>query len=151
MFFKRSSAINFLSEEEKKDVNLAIQKAEKRTSGEVRVFIERKCRYVDPLDRAVEIFHELEMEKTIHRNGVLVYVACKDRQMAVCGDQGIHEKVGDKYWTKIVTEMLGYFKDGNIAKGLDLGIGYLGSALAEHFPYYDEDQNELSDDIMFGD
>lgn len=151
MLFKRSSAINFLSEEEKKEINIAIQKAEKTTSGEVRVFIESKCRYVDPFDRAVEIFHELKMEKTIHRNGVLIYVAFKDRQMAVCGDKGIHEKVGDEYWTKTVNEMLNCFKGGNIYRGLELGIGYLGSALAEHFPYYDEDQNELSDDIVFGD
>ncbi|MEI9808010.1 MAG: TPM domain-containing protein [Bacteroidota bacterium] len=151
MFFKRSAAINFLSDEEKKEIVLAIQKAEKKTSGEIRVFIEKKCRYVDPLDRAVEIFYQLKMSETIHHNSVLIYVAYKDRQMAVYGDKGIHEKVGNEYWTKTVKEILGCFKEGNIFRGLETGIAYLGGALVEHFPYHNEDKNELTDDIVFGD
>lgn len=151
MLFKKSAAVDFLSAGEKKEIVLAIQKAEKKTSGEIRVFIEKKCRYVDPLDRALEIFYKLEMDETIHHNGVLLYVAYKDRQMAVYGDKGIHEKVGDEYWAKTVGEILGYFKDGNIFLGLEKGIGYLGSALVAHFPYHNEDKNELTDDIVFGD
>jgi uncharacterized membrane protein len=151
LLFRKSESVNFLSAEEKKAILLTIQNAEKKTSGEIRVFIEKRCRYVDPLDRAVELFNKLEMAKTADRNGVLIYVAYKDRQMAVCGDKGIHEKVGNEYWTKTVNEILCYFKEGNIFKGLQQGIEHLGSALVEHFPYNSEDKNELTDDIVFGD
>ena len=151
MFFKKSKAVNFLSAGEKKALVFAIQNAEKKTSGEIRVFIERKCSYVDPLDRAAELFYNLKMEQTLHRNGVLIYVAYKDRQMAVCGDTGIHEKVGNEYWSKTVEGILNFFKEGNIFFGLQHGIEYLGSALVKHFPYHNEDKNELTDDIVFGD
>ena len=151
MFFKKSATVNFLSAEEKAAIVLAIQQAEKKTSGEIRVFIEKKCKYVDALDRARELFAGLEMHKTIHRNGVLIYVAYKDRQLAVFGDEGIHAKVGDEYWQNTVSGILGYFKAGNIYQGLKEGISFLGDALIKHFPYHNEDKNELTDDIVFGD
>jgi uncharacterized membrane protein len=74
-----------------------IRNAEQQTSGEVRIFVESRCRYVDPLDRAKEIFFQLGMDKTNQRNGTLLYVAVKDHQAAVFGDEGIHQKVGQKY------------------------------------------------------
>src|SRR5690348_5587175 len=88
----------FFSEEENKQLVDAIQKAEQQTSGEVRVYVESKCKYVDALDRAQEIFVSLKMHETELRNATLVYVAVKDRQAAVFGDEGIHQKVGGQYW-----------------------------------------------------
>ena len=97
----------------------AIRQAEKRTSGEVRVFVESKCSWVDAIDRAAEIFFTLEMEKTEQRNAVLIYVAIKDHQLAVFGDEGIHQKVGSDYWNKVVSEMLlAVSIKNNYAKGI---------------------------------
>lgn len=93
-FFKKK---DFFREEEKKQIVDAIRNAERRTSGEVRVFVESRCRYVDPLDRAAEIFFNLKMSETDDRNAVLLYIAMKDRQLAVFGDEGIHKKVGTDY------------------------------------------------------
>jgi len=76
----------------------AIGQAERQTSGEIRVFVESRCRFVNPLDRAAEVFTGLKMDQTAQRNAVLVYVALKDRQLALYGDKGIHEKVGDAFW-----------------------------------------------------
>ena len=84
----------FFTPEEKQQLVEAINQAEQRTSGEVRVFIESKCRFVDALDRAQEIFFKLKMQETEQRNATLIYVAVKDRQAAVYGDEGIHVKVG---------------------------------------------------------
>src|SRR5476651_1937450 len=94
--FKRKP-VTYFSEEEKQLVTKAIQNAEHRTSGEVRVFVESHCRFIDPVRRAHEIFHQLKMYGTEQRNGVLVYVAMKDKQLAVYGDEGIHTKVGDAF------------------------------------------------------
>ena len=141
----------FLTEEEKEQIVEAIKKAETETSGEIRLFIESKCRYVDPVDRAREIFGILEMQKTEQRNGTLIYVAVKHRQAAVFGDDGIHQKVGEKYWKDLITKMLLHFREERLAEGICNAISDLGHALKFYFPYdKDTDKNELPDDIVFG-
>lgn len=141
----------FFSAEEKQQLIAAIQKAEQRTSGEVRLFIESKCRFMDPVDRAKEIFGQLEMERTELRNATLVYVAVDDKQTAVFGDAGIHEKVGEDYWQKVVSSMITEFRQEKLADGICTAIGKLGEALTHYFPYdKDTDKNELPDDIVFG-
>ena len=101
-FFKRK---DFFSEEEKLQIIEAVRNAEKRTSGEVRVFVESRCSYMDAIDRAIEIFSELKMTQTADRNAVLVYVAMKDHQLAIFGDEGIHSKLGNEYWSAEVKKM----------------------------------------------
>ncbi|MFL9485334.1 TPM domain-containing protein [Chitinophagaceae bacterium LWZ2-11] len=148
--FKRK-AENLFSEQEKESIVKAIQAAERTTSGEVRVYIESKCSFVNPLDRAVEIFGKLNMQTTRQRNAVLLYVAMKDRQLAVFGDEGIHQKVGDVFWNKAVTEMLSHFNKNNYAEGIAGIVKQIGEALQHHFPYETKgDVNELPDDIVFG-
>jgi uncharacterized membrane protein len=142
---------DFFTEAEKKGIIEAISNSERRTSGEVRVFVESRCRYVDAIDRAAEIFFQLKMEKTDDRNAVLVYVAIKDRQLAVFGDEGIHEKVGDEYWNKEVKKMISIFNKENYAEGICKCVTDIGETLHYHFPYNkDTDKNELPDDIIFG-
>ena len=142
---------DFFTPEEKRRMLDAIQAAEQRTSGEVQVFVESKCRFVDPLDRAKEIFFNLSMDKTKDRNGSLVYVAVKDRQAAVFGDEGIHQKVGQKYWDEEVNKMLLCFRQEKLADGIIQCVSDIGEALHQHFPYdRGADKNELPDDIVFG-
>ena len=151
MRFPWQKKADFFSEQEKQQLVAAIQQAEQQTSGEVRIFIESKCRYVDALDRAKEIFFSLGMEKTEQRNATLIYVAVKDRQAAVFGDQGIHEKVGSAYWADTVRNMLALFRKEQLAEGICQAIHDLGQALTTYFPYNkDTDKNELPDDIVFG-
>ena len=142
---------DFFSKEDNEMIVQAIRDAERQTSGEVRVFVESKCRFVDPLDRALEIFAELKMENTEQRNAVIVYVAIKDRQLAVYGDIGIHQKTGNDYWKAAVNNMVSHFNKENYADGLANCVTMIGKALQEHFPYYkDLDKNELPDEIIFG-
>ena len=142
---------DFFSKEENEKIVQSIRDAEKCTSGEVRVFVESKCKFLDPLDRALEIFAELKMENTEDRNAVLVYVALKDRQLAVYADKGIHEKVGDQFWQQVVTTILSHFNKENYADGISQCIKEVGGALQQNFPYNkDTDKNELPDEIIFG-
>jgi uncharacterized membrane protein len=141
----------FFSDEEKQLIVEAVQNAEQRTSGEIRVFVEHRCRYVNAIDRAIEIFENLQMHQTQLRNAVLVYVAIKDRQLAVFGDEGIHKKVGNEYWAAEVVKMIHAFNRENIAQGIAQCVKNIGEALCTHFPYdKDTDKNELPDDIVFG-
>src|SRR5690625_591439 len=99
-------------DEQNEQIVSAIRDAEKMTSGEVRVYIELKCKYVEALDRAQELFYQLKMDETKERNGVIVYVAMNDRQLAIIGDEGIHKKVGDDFWQEQLKEMRLHFKEG---------------------------------------
>ena len=141
----------FFTDEEKQNIVDAVRNAEQRTSGEVRVFVESHCRYVNAIDRAVEILENLQMQNTERRNATLVYVAIKDRQLAVFGDEGIHQKVGNEYWANEVMKMINAFNRDNIAEGIRQCVLNIGEALALHFPYdRNTDKNELPDDIVFG-
>lgn len=147
LFRKKS----FFSPAEQQSIVEAVQQAEQRTSGEVRIFIESRCRYMDALDRAVEIFRELKMDQTQDRNAVLLYIAVKDRQLAVFGDDGIHQKVGNDYWAREVAAMIRDFNHEDMAGGIRKCIYDIGEALHTHFPYDRAiDKNELPDDIVFG-
>ena len=130
----------------------SIKEAESKTSGEVRVFIEHYCNYVDPLDRAKEIFANLAMENTVARNAIIVYVALTDRQFALFGDTAIYEKAGGaEFWRAAAAKLTGHLRKNEITEGLCNCIHELGSALATHFPYDPAiKKNELPDEIVFG-
>jgi uncharacterized membrane protein len=141
----------YFNKDQQAQLVAAICAAEQRTSGEVRVYIERHCRYLDAIDRAQELFLELGMDRTEERNATLLYLATKDRQAAVYGDEGIHRKVGQQYWQDTVAGMLEEFRHEHLVAGICLGIGRLGEALHHYFPYdHATDRNELPDDIVFG-
>jgi len=147
----KSHADKLLSASDKQLLVQAIQTAEKTTSGEIRVFVESHLNKVDALTRAQQIFIKNKMHQTEQRNGVLLYVALEDKKLAVFGDQGIHEKVGDAYWNQQVQIMLSHFKSENYVSGLTEVILAIGEALTSHFPYdRSNDVNELSDEIMVG-
>jgi len=146
-FFKK----DFFTEEEKLQIIDAVRNAERMTSGEVRVFVENRCSYMDAIDRAKEIFTELKMYETKDRNAVLVYVALKDKQLAVYGDEGIHSKLGYEYWNTEVKKMIDNFNKENYTEGIKQVVEDIGEALTQLFPYNnDTDKNELPDDIVFG-
>ena len=139
----------FSKEEEERMVE-AIRSAEKQTSGEVRLYVESHCKMVDPLDRAKELFVQLEMMKTKDRNAVLLYFAMKDRQMAILGDEGIHQRLGQEFWNNEIKTIVADFKQHQIVDGICHMIGDVGAALKSNFPYTSDDKNELSDGIVFG-
>jgi len=141
----------FFTAAEKEAILTAIKVAEQRTSGEVRLFVESKCHFVNALDRAAEVFAQLKMNQTEARNATLVYIAVDDRQVAIFGDEGIHQKVGQQYWEDEIKKMLLYFQKAHLVDGIVQCIHDIGDALHYYFPYdRDTDKNELPDDIVFG-
>lgn len=143
-------ASHFLTKDEQKEVIAAIMRAEKETSGEVRVHIETKCNG-DPKVRALRAFHKLGMARTAARNGVLVYVACESHSFAVLGDKGINDVVPDGFWKDVVALMGEHFRNEDYPGGLIAGIDLIGEKLKAFFPYQQDDVNELPDDISFED
>lgn len=145
----------FLSAEEQVRLGEAIAAAEKRTSGEIRLHLERDvpkrgAAKDDPYLRAREVFAKLGMHQTAERNGVLVYLATRSRKFAVLGDEQLHQRVGEAFWGDIRDLMAGHFKEDRFVEGLAEGIALIGERLRDHFPHRgDDDVNELSDEISY--
>jgi uncharacterized membrane protein len=143
------TANSFLTKEEQQVIVSAIEQAEKDSSGEIRLHIESNCTE-DILDRAAYLFAKLKMHKTELRNGVLIYLAIKDKKFAILGDVGINSKVPAGFWDEIKDKMTTCFKENRYVDGLTEGIRLTGEKLKTFFPLQPGDINELSNDISFG-
>lgn len=141
-----------LDDDSQHRVVACIKEAESKTTGEVRVFIEHHCEYMDSMHRAQELFVNLAMDKTHARNAVIIYIALKDRQFALFGDKEIYEKAGGpQFWEKAAEMLKGHLRRNQITDGLCNCIHELGNALATHFPHDPSvPKNELPDEIVFG-
>ncbi len=144
-----SKVEDFLTAEQEQQLVAAIRRAEKTTSGEIRIHIEKHTE-LDVLERAAEVFHWLKMDTTIQRNGVLIYVAVEDHRFAIYGDQGINEVVASDFWKSTRDSIINKFKEGDFTQGLVDGILLAGEQLQKHFPWDHSDTNELSDEISKG-
>lgn len=142
-------AKDFFSSEEQKRILDTIAEAERNTSGEIQVHLENRCKE-EVLDRAAEVFAILNMHKTVQRNGVLFYLAIRDKKFAILGDMGINEKVPDDFWNNIKDHLQRLFSEGRFTEGLCDGIRMAGEQLSLHFPFHKDDINELPDDLSFG-
>jgi uncharacterized membrane protein len=146
-------ARRFLDETDFAAIHRAIVAAEARTSAEIRVHLERRLPRrlfrgrPGPLDRARQVFRRLGMHRTAERHGVLIYLTVDDRTLAVVGDAGIHEKVGDRHWEGVRDGMLERLRAGAPRAALVGAIEAVGRELAAHFPRRPGDVNELSDEV----
>ena len=141
-----SKVEGFLSAEEEQDIIDAIKNAEKNTSGEIRVHIEKTSK-TDAYKRAMEVFHYLKMDETKLQNAVLIYVAIADKTFAIYGDKGINEVVSENFWNTTRDVIQQHFKSGNFKQGLVEGINEAGIQLKTYFPWLQDDTNELSVEI----
>ena len=144
-----SNIEEFLTKEEEQEIVDAIHVAEKNTSGEIRVHIE-KVTSIDAYDRAMEVFHLLKMDETELKNGVLIYLAIDDKTFVICGDKGINDVVPADFWDTTKDIMATQFKSGNFKKGIVDGILSAGEQLKKNFPWSENDTNELSNEISKG-
>ncbi len=139
----------FLSKDQEQSIINAIKLAEKNTSGEIRVHIEKNANK-PPFERAKEVFKFLKMDQTHLKNGVLFYLAIESKHFAIIGDEGIHKLVPEKFWKTIKNKVISNFAEKHYAKGLEEGILEVGNQLKTFFPYEKEDINELPDEISKG-
>jgi len=142
--------MSLFSDLEQDKIALAISAAEKATSGEIRIAIDKYCEG-DAFEKAIEYFGKLDMDKTALRNGVLIYLAHADHKFAIIGDRGINKVVPENFWETTKVAMAAHFAKGNLADGLIAGVVLAGEKLALYFPYQQGDINELPNDIAYMD
>jgi uncharacterized membrane protein len=138
----------FLSKLEHDQIVAAIRAAESKTSGEIRVYIQRGKLNTNPLISAQKKFHRLRMHKTSDRNAVLIFITPRTHKFAVVGDEGIHEKCGEEFWQRVVDGMRGHFQNEKFSRAIVEGIEEVGKLLSTHFPRTPDSSNELPDEIV---
>jgi uncharacterized membrane protein len=141
---------SFLRQVEHDRIVQAIKKAEAKTSGQIRVFLQRGKFEEDALERAQKKFLQLGMEKTAERNGVLILVAPRMQKFAVVGDEGVHEKCGEEFWQALVARMRQHFLREDFTEALLEAIHATGALLAKYFPRTGPATNELPDEVVEG-
>jgi uncharacterized membrane protein len=140
----------FLSKLDHDRIIEAIRGAESKTSGEIRVYIQRGKFETDPVMLAQKKFQRLGMYKTRERNAVLIFVAPRAHKFAVVGDQAIHEKCGEQFWQHVVDGMRVHFQNEKFSHALTEAVNEVGKVLAAHFPRTSANANELPDEIIEG-
>ncbi len=117
-------------------VTQAIVEAERRTSAEIQVHLERRvhARHGDALRRARDVFAHLGMHQAAQHHGVLIYLAVGDHKLAIVGDEAIHARVGDAYWERVRDAMVTRLRAGQPREALCHAVVEVGRVLAEHFP-----------------
>lgn len=133
-------------EQQQHIISHAVTLAENRTSGEIRVCVERTADE-DPIARAMHYFKELGMDQTALQNGVLIYIAVQDKQFAIIGDKGINQKVPLDFWEETKNCMLEHFKKQELIQGIVAGVQMAGEQLKHYFPVAENDINELPNDV----
>ena len=104
------------------------------TGGELRSVAERT-------------FERIGMTKTVHRNGVLLFIASEERKFVILGDRGIDERVPAGFWDDIAAALTQRFRANELTEGIVEAIEGVAEHLARFFPRGADDVNELSDEI----
>ncbi len=143
-------AKEIFSDQDLKEVSTAIQNFEAQTSGEIVISFNTTSNN-QPYKSAKRIFEKAKLHQTKERNATLIVLFLSEQKFAIYGDSGIHEKVPENFWESTVSEMKEHFAQGKMRQGLLHGIKQLGENLAKFFPVADDDVNELSDELKYGD
>lgn len=142
------TARDFFDKQEQQLLVDAIASAELKTSGEIRLHVSNFC-FGNEVKAAEKVFTRLKMHQTKERNGVLIYIATLSRKVAVVGDEGIHQKLSDEFWQKIVIQLIQKFKQNKKAEALSECIIECGEQLGNFFPRQSDDKNELTNTISY--
>jgi uncharacterized membrane protein len=137
----------FLSALDQKRIEKAIENAEKQTSGEIRVHVQRRVVGAEIRAVAEKTFERLGMTKTALRNGVLLFIASEDQRFVVLGDRAINDKVPPGFWDDVLAKLAVCFKAGQFTDGIVEAVGAAGEHLARYFPPIEGDVNELPNAI----
>lgn len=149
-FINENPIMGIFTEQEQEQISSAIASAEKATSGEIRIAVDKHCEG-DAFEMATSYFAKLGMNNTSRHNGVLIYLAYADHKFAIIGDRGIDKVVPSDFWETTKIAMQAHFASGHLANGIIAGVVLAGEKLATFFPNQNDDVNELPNDIIFMD
>jgi putative membrane protein len=98
--------------------------------------------------RAENAFLEEEVFNTRQRTGIMIFISFFEHEVIVMADKGISKVVEQKFWDKIVADLVASIRSGKVVEGLEVAITKCGEILLEKgFTISADDENELKDDL----
>lgn len=137
---------DFIARLDQSLITESISRAERLTSGEIRVHLQPHARG-EIRKIAEKTFERLGMTKTELRNGVLLFIACEEQRFVILGDSGIDAKVPGGFWDEIAAKLTARFRAGELTEGIVEAIDAAGEQLQHFFPRAHDDVDELSNEI----
>ncbi len=147
--FKRLNKFSLAGQIQSEKIVFAIQLAEEQTSAEIRVHYTTCLSNDDVFTEARKTFESLKMHTTQQRNAVLIFLRLRTKEIAILGDIGIHQHVGNEFWNAVKEEVIQTIKQDNVTEGIVKGLEIIGKQLSIFFPVLDENPNELPNEITF--
>lgn len=134
--------------EELDRLSAKIAAAEQLTSAELRVVITRSS-WFGLKNKAHKLFRKYGLHETAQRNAVMILVDTRSRELLIYGDDGVHQRVDETFWSDVRDAMLEELRAGMLAGALATGIRLVGEKLAMLFPAGSNDRNEITNDVIF--
>lgn len=130
-------------------ISAAIQRAEARSSGEIRFAIETALDIedlwagVEPRERALQVFSQLRVWDTELRNGVLIYVLVADRDVEIVADRGAATRISPTEWEAVCRLIESHFREGRFQEGALAGVEAVSGLLEREFTSRAGNRDEL--------
>jgi uncharacterized membrane protein len=112
----------------------AIQAAEKKMSGEIRVHLCKDRWDRDPSLRARRLFSAFGMSRTSTRNAVLIYVNFRNRCFSILADKAAQSALDAEFWRMLSVELTENLVSTQSEHAISRCVSRLGQELARHFP-----------------
>ena len=97
---------------------------------------------------ALQQFYAQDIYTTEGHTGVLLFVAVVERHAEIVVDRGLHQKIPNEEWQKIIDQLTFDIGHERPAKGLVDAVNRIGDLLAEHFPPGAVKENVLSNHLV---
>ena len=131
-------------------IEAAVAAGEQHHSAELRLAIEGSLSFsevmladLQPRERAIELFAQLQVWDTEANNGVLIYLLLADKDVEVLADRGAARALPERVWQHAVELIRQGFTSGRNEDGVISAVQYLNDELAAVFPPGAENPDEL--------
>ena len=142
----------FLTDEDRASIREAVTNAESTTAGEIVVVVVKDSASFNGINpvysHAVQAFYKHGLKNTKDKTGVLIFLSLQEKQIQILADEGINQKVTQKVWDDMVTQLAENIMSGNACSGLCEIVSKVGEILTLKFPINADDHNELSNDVV---
>lgn len=98
--------------------------------------------------RALLEFYQAQMDQTLAKTGVLLFVSIRERRAVVLADKAISSKVPENTWDEIILSLTRVAKQTSLTDGIVNAVAMTGEKLSVTFPRSPNDTNELPDKLI---
>lgn len=98
--------------------------------------------------KANKQFYNLGLNKTKTKQAIMFFVSLDEKYVEIITDTEISKKIPNEFWEQLVYEFTLDIKKDDFFSGYIKAIKTSKAILIQHFPIQDDDENELSNEVI---